>query len=269
MTNSQSKLLNEINTINTINEIIKIEQKNEEYEKYEEYDEYDEYDDCNDNNCICWLDIQWKECNTYDDLLKCMKKYIKGEIINMPLSTEPYKCEDSEFIKCLEKLINIGIFVVDMQPFRDEIQNNTRYRQREYLNFAYKLKPNQKLSTIMEKFDCNGIYYIAQEYYRCNNPNCKDNCSEYYQTEFLDKIDFNNDEIWISKHQKLKNNVKSRIYKKTVHICFPEDIEYGYNEFARFVPDFYENLVIFNVWNNIWERVHNRYMIDKVIECFK
>ena len=79
MTNSQSKLVNEIieiNTINTINEIIKIEHKNEDYDEPDAYDEYDEYDECNDNNCICWLDIQWKECNTYDDLLKCMKKYI-------------------------------------------------------------------------------------------------------------------------------------------------------------------------------------------------
>jgi hypothetical protein len=225
-------------------------------------------EECNKTGCTCWLNNQWKKCKTFEDLLRCMSKYITGEILSMPLCIEPFKCDDPEFRNWLLKLIDIGVFVIDGNEFKDEIENNTRYRQREYLNFAYKLKPTQKLSTIMENFDCRGIYYMAQEYYRCNNPKCKTNCKEYYQTDNLDKINFDNDEIWISKHQKLRNNVKSRAYKKTVHVCMPEDIAYGYNEFSKYVPGFYDNLVIFNVWNNIWERVHNRYMIEKVIECF-
>ena len=259
MSNSQSKLINEVNEVNEVNGEIKPLQTLQTSQK------------CNENNCMCWLDIQWKKCRTYDDLISCMKQYIIGEILTMPLSIEPYECDDVEFINCLEKLSNSGAFIVDMQPFRDEIQNNTRYRQREYLNFAYRMKPHQRISDIMDSFDSSGIYYTALEYYRCNNPDCKINCSEYYQTDNLDNICFDNDEIWISKHQKLKSktNVKNRPYKKTMHISMPEDIEYGYNVFSKFVPDFYENLVIFNVWNNMWERVHNRYMIDKVIECLK
>ena len=233
---------------------------------------------CNDTECTCWLNIEWKQCKTYNDLLTCMIKYIKGEILTMPLSIEPYKCDDTEFINCLEKLINIGAFVVDMQPFRDEIQNNTRYRQREYLNFGYKLKPHQTLSNIMDSLNSKGIYYMVKEFYRCNNPNCTTNCSAYYQTDYIDNINFDNDEIWISKQQKLKskiknnsnsNNTKNKAYKKTMHISMPEDIQCGYDEFNKLIPNFYDNLLIFNVWNNIWDRVHNRYMIDKVIECLE
>lgn len=224
---------------------------------------------CNTYNCTCWVDKQWKNCKTYDDLINCMVKYVKGEIANTPISIEPFTCDDPEFRNCLIKLNEFGCFTIDSNEFKDEIKNNTRYRQREYLNFAYKLKPNQKLSTIMENFDCRGIYYMAHEYYRCDNPTCKTNCKEYYQTDHLEDINFDNDEIWISKQQKLRNNVKSRIYKKTVYVAMSEDIASEYNEISNYIPYFYDNLVIFVVWNNIWERVHNRYMIDKVIECLQ
>ena len=259
MTNSYSKLIYEDEILNSqiINQEPNEQQKKQSNQK------------CNTISCTCWLDKQWKKCKTYDNLLKCMKKYYDGYILNMPLTTEPFDCDDPEFRSYLIKLSECGAFIVDTQEFKDEIKNNTRYKQREYLNFGYKLKPNQTLSTIMEKFDCKGIYYMALEYYRCNNPTCKTNCKEYYQTDNLDKINFENDEIWISKHQKLNVKSNSRIYKKTMHVAMPEEIDYGYDKFAIYDPNFYDNLIIFNVWNNIWERVHNVYMIDKIIECLK
>ena len=236
----------------------------------EQYPELElETQECDSYECICWLDIQWKNCRSYEDLINCMVKYIKGEILNSPLTIKPFDCSDQEFKNCLIKLNEYGCFTIDSQEFRDEIYNNTRYKQREYLNFAYKLKPNQTLSSIMENFDCRGLYYMAHEYYKCDTPTCKINCKEYYQTDNLDEIDFDNDEIWISKHQKLKKNTNSRTYKKTVYVAMIEDIDYEYYNFSKYIPDFYDNLVIFVVWNNIWERVHNRYMIDKVIESLQ
>ena len=256
MTNIQSKIVNKIET-------------DPEPELETELEKESESQGCNSYECTCWLDIQWKNCKTHDDLVKCMVKYINGEILNTPLTIKPFECLDLEFKNCLIKLNEYGCFTIDSQEFRDEIENNTRYRQREYLNFAYKLKPNQKLSSIMENFDCRGLYYMAYEYNKCDNPNCKTSCKEYYQTDNLDEINFNNDEIWISKHQKLKKNAKSRIYKKTTYVAMSEDIDFEYNKFSKSIPDFYDNLLIFVVWNNIWERVHNRYMIDKVIESLQ
>jgi len=259
MTNVQSKLVNVIE--------IEIENDNEnENDNDNENENSQDSQGCNTYECTCWLDKQWKTCRTYDDLIKCMVKYVKGEILNTPLSMKPFECDDSEFKNCLIKLNEFGCFTIDSQEFKDVIDNNTRCKQREYLNFAYKLKPNQKLSSIFENFDCRGLYYMAHEYYKCNNPQCKTSCKEYHQTDNLDEINYDNDEIWISKNQKQKKNAKSRIYKKTVHIAMTEDIDYEYNKFSKYIPDFYDNLIIFVVWNNIWERVHNRYMIDKVIE---
>ncbi len=252
MTNVHSKILNEPD--------LEPEPKSESYS---------EPQDCNTYECTCWLDKQWKNCKIYGDLINCMVKYTKGEILNTPVSTKPFECLDPEFKNCLIKLNEYGCFTIDSQEFRDVIENNTRYKQREYLNFAYKLKPNQKLSSIMENFDCRGLYYMAHEYYKCDSPNCKTRCKEYYQTDNLEEINYDNDEIWITKHQKLKKNAKSRIYKKTVHVAMSEDIDYEYNIFSKYIPDFYDNLVIFVVWNNIWERVTNRYMIDKVIESLQ
>ena len=98
----------------------------------EQYPELElETQECDSYECICWLDIQWKNCRSYEDLINCMVKYIKGEILNSPLTIKPFDCSDQEFKNCLIKLNEYGCFTIDSQEFKDEIYNYFKERKED------------------------------------------------------------------------------------------------------------------------------------------
>ena len=197
----------------------------------------------------------WNMCQSYEDIQHTMISFIKGEIYRTPTHMGALVEKEPQYIDKLIKLNTLGAITEGGQQFENTYTINECHMQREYLIFAYKLKINETLESILDKIKNSDFFYQALDY----------NNNTYYQSDEIGLIDFKNPEFWVTRTKDLKTNT----YENHTHLVCPEDIPTIFEEYQNIVEDFYDNVIIFEVWSKNWERNENGiYLLDKVIQCF-
>jgi hypothetical protein len=199
--------------------------------------------------------LQWKQCKTYEDVRLTMLEFLKGNINWAPTHYGPLLDKDPIYRQKLIQLNSLGVISENGQEYTKEQLINSQFMQREYLVFGYKLKHNETIISVLTKFNEADFFYQALDY----------NTNTYYQTDTLDTIDFNNSEFWVTKTK----NYDTKTTENHTHLVCPEDMNTVFDKYQEIVNDFYDDLIIFEVWSKSWKRPKNGiYLLDKIINCF-
>jgi len=205
---------------------------------------------------VSHVDKRWFKYKTFKGLLTNNRLFITGEIPNTPEHNGRLLDTDPGYIERLLKLNSMGLLTTDGQEFTRVIQKDKIKMQREYINFVYKIpksykNTNAKLAEIIKRFNESDVFYYAIDY----------DSKKIYQSYGLGKIGFNNAEFWVTREQ--DRNTKE--YKNNTHMAEPiNELDTLYSYFAK---DFYKGAIFFAIWNRTWDD-ENKYLLDKIIECF-
>jgi hypothetical protein len=204
------------------------------------------------NKWIEGINTKWNDSQNFIGLLLNVRLFINGMLQDTPEHRGELEDKDPEYIQRLLQLNAMGVLTTNGQEFKQIITRDKVYMQREYLNFAYKPVSKQALEYVINKFNNADLFYYAISY----------NDKKVYQTPYLDKIDFDNSEIWVSRTLQRKTNT----FENHTHILEPCDLLYNDMYFNYYANDFYPGTVFFQVWSISWEEKEH-YMIDQIINC--
>jgi len=205
---------------------------------------------------VSYVNKKWFKLKTFNGLLANNKLFITGVIPNTPEHNGKLQDIDPGYIERLLKVNSMRLLTTNGQEFKRVIQKDKIMMQREYINFVYKIpksykNTNAKLAEIIKRVNESDVFYYAIDY----------DSKKIYQTPGLGIIDFDNPEFWLTRQQ----DRRTKEYENKTHIAEPiDELNTRYSYFAK---DFYKGAIFFAVWNRTWDD-ENKYLLDKIIECF-
>lgn len=207
-----------------------------------------------DNKWLKHVHPLWSRCNTFSKLLENMALFVNGELPNTPTHMGYLEDTNPEYITRLVHLNNIGVLTDNGQEFVYDVTTKYINMQREYLVFAYEIKPNQSLDSIIQKFDNSDLFYYAINYAD----------KKVYQSSYLGYIGFNNPEFWLTRDYL----IESKTFENHTHVAEPKHLLNCFENFQYYTNNFYDGKIFFHVWSRTWN-YNKTYLADIVIQCFE